>query len=75
MTKILDRARACGLRVQDKRTMRGRRITLSSVCGTIWSMWYIKQDTPIEQYRLTIHGWQVLCDNIENGSIKIRKYK
>ena len=77
MSKILDRARSLGLIVHD--TKRGlvhgfrRHIVIASSCGTVWSSWMIKPDTPLCVYRQKIHDWQVLCDNIENNSITIKR--
>lgn len=73
--RILERARKLGLRVQDRRMSNGSRlIIIFSVCGTIWSIFRITYSTPIEVMRIKIRDWQNLCDNIENGSIKIKKY-
>lgn len=72
--RILDRARKLGLRVQDNKKSNGTRmIIISSVCGTIWSIFRITYRTPMEVIRIKIRDWKNLCDNIENGSIKIKK--
>ncbi len=71
---IRQRMRDLGLIVRDTRRQNGsHRIVVSSICGTIWSYWVIRSSTPIEVFRRKIHDWSVLCDNIQNGTISIRR--